>query len=171
MIMDRRRFLGTAATVTSPFAAGCVRGGVGGLIGGDQYVPLIERHGGKAITYNHEQLRLRLGNSAVSVGGTIEFQVTNTTRSLIYLGCGNPWTIQKSVDGEWRDAIWTSAEGFGSCATPLPAGESTTENATISKAALESETEEVRVELSSGQYRLVLLSTDSYLAADFRIRS
>ena len=169
--MDRRQFFGTAATVTSPFAAGCVRGGVGGLIGGDQYVPLIERHGGKAITYNHEQLRLRLGNSAVSVGGTIEFQVTNTTRSLIYLACGNPWTIQKSVDGEWRDAVWTSAEGFGSCATPLPAGESITENATISKAALESETEEVRVELSSGQYRLVLLSTDSYPAANFRVRA
>ena len=101
----------------------------------------------------------------------IEFQVTNTGRSSITLGCGNPWTIQKSVDGEWWDAVWTSAEGFDSCATPLPAGESTAENVTIPKAALETETEEVRVELSSGQYRLVLLSTDPYLAADFRVRA
>lgn len=170
--MNRRRFLGVAAIMTTPFLAGCLGGAASGDNDGKEgYVPLTDHYFSEAITYNHKQLRLHPRGSAVSSGETIDFRITNTGDSSIVLGCRNPWTIQKSVDGQWRDVVWTSAENYLTCETRLPAGESIVENVTVSKAALETQTEEVRLKLSSGQYRFVLLSTDPYLAADFHIRA
>jgi len=133
--------------------------------------PFTAYHGDKPVVYQHKQLRLRALSETVSPGGTIKFRIINVGDSSITLGCNNPWTIQKSVEGQWRDGIWTSAEGYNSCASPLLAGKSTTVSVTLSQAALETQTEEVRLELNPGQYRFVLLSTDPFLAANFRVRS
>jgi hypothetical protein len=173
--MDRRRFLVSAATVTVPSAAGCISGVVGGGEGGptlgEDYVPLTEHYHATTVVYNNEQLRLRAGDSPVPIGGTITFKITNTSPSSIGLGCHNPWTIQQRVDGEWRDVIWTAAEGFLLCVTGLPAGESTSVTVTLSKAALETQSRAVPLELRPGQYRFVLLSQTPYLAVNFRVRA
>jgi hypothetical protein len=136
-----------------------------------KYTPLTNHYFSDTIAYEHNQLRLRSLNSAVQPGGTIKFEVTNTGDSSVTLGCKNPWTLQKRVDAQWRDVIWTSTEYYLTCATMLPAGESTTVKVTVSRPTLETQSEEVRLELSPGQYRFVLLSTDPYLAVDFRIRT
>jgi hypothetical protein len=138
---------------------------------GKEYIPLTEHYFSDTVAYDHDQLRLSACDSAVQPGRTIKFKITNTGDSAITLGCHNPWTIQKRVNGQWRDVVWTSADAYLTCATVLPPGESTIEKATVSRAALAIEGEKVRLELNPGQYRFVLLSTDPYLAADFHVRA
>lgn len=135
-----------------------------------EYIPLTEHYFSNKVVYEHDQLRLHTSDNAVRPEGTIKFRITNTGDSNVSLGCHNPTTIQKQVDGEWRDVVWTSADAFLTCATVLPAGKTTTETVTISRNALETKTEKVRPELKPGQYRFVLLSTDPYLAVDFQVR-
>lgn len=137
---------------------------------GEGYTPLTDHYFSDTVTYDHDQLRLRALDNAVQPGETIKFKITNTGDSGITLGCQNPTTIQKQVDGQWRDVVWTSANAFLTCATVLPAGESSIEKVTVSRTALAAQGEKVRLELNPGQYRFVLLSTDPYLATDFHIR-
>jgi hypothetical protein len=172
--MNRRRVLGSVATGMVPFLAGCISSGGGKESKpnlGEDYMPLTEYYFSDTVTYDHDELRLRACDSAVQPGGTIKFKITNSGDSAVGLGCHNPWTIQKRVDGQWRDVVWTSADAYLTCATVLPAGKSTIEKVTISRAALAIEGEKVRFELNPGQYRFVLLSTDPYLAADFHVRA
>lgn len=173
--MNRRRFLGVAATVAVSSAVGCIGGIVGGGDGrtalGEDYEPLTDYYFGESVVYNYKQLRLRAVDSPVSVGGVIKFRITNTSGSSVTLGCRNPWTIQKRVDGEWHDVVWTSADSYLTCATPLPAGESTIVNVTISEVALETQSREVPLELNPGQYRFVMLSPNPYLAVNFRVHA
>jgi len=138
---------------------------------GDEYTPLTDHYHSDTVVYDHDELRLQAGEGPVRLGETIAFTTTNTGDSSIPLGCHNPTTIQKQVDGEWRDVVWTTADGYLTCATMLQAGHSTSEAVTITKGELESSTEEVRVELTPGQYRFVLLATDPYLAADFQVQA
>lgn len=138
---------------------------------GDQYTPLTDHYHSDTVVYNHDQLRLQACESAVKLGETLAFTITNTGDSSISLGCKNPTTLQKQVDGEWRDVVWTAADAYLTCVTMLQAGHSTSEAVTLTKDELESSTEEVRVELTPGQYRFVLLATDPYLAADFQVRA
>lgn len=133
--------------------------------------PLTEHYGGHPVKYQHDGLRLSVASTDVQPGGTFRFEVENTSTSEITLGCGNPWTLQKFRDGEWRDVIWTTANGFPTCATPLPAGETRTEAVTVEREELASQTESVREDLTHGRYRVVLLSTEPFLAEEFRVRS
>lgn len=137
---------------------------------GDQYTPLTDHYHSDTIVYDHDQLRLHACDSAVRPGETTTFTITNTGDSSITLGCHNPTTIQKQVDGEWRDVVWTAANAYLACATVLQAGHSTSEEVTVARDALKSSNKEVRIELTPGQYRFVLLATDPYLAADFHVR-
>ena len=132
--------------------------------------PLTALFGGHSVAYDHDRVRLSLSTSTVQLTETFEFTVTNTSEAMVSLGCGNPWTVQKYRDERWRDLLVTSADGFGGCGTDLPPGESRTDQVTLSKAALETETETLNEDLTPGQYRLVLLSTDPFLAEEFRVR-
>lgn len=173
--MNRRQVLGSVATGMIPLLAGCISGRGGKSKRkpnlGEDYIPLTEYYFSDAVTYDHDQLRLRACDSAVQPGGTIKFKITNVGDSAVGLGCHNPWTIQKRVNGQWRDVVWTSSDAYLTCATVLPAGKSTVEKVTISRAALTIQGEKVRFELNPGQYRFVLLSTDPYLATDFHVRA
>lgn len=154
-------------------------GGIAGLAGctglagyaapEPQGEPVTEFYGGRPIEYHHDRLRLSLSKKAVRVGDSLQFAVTNTSESNVALGCHNPWTIQTFREEEWKDVVWTSANGFPSCSTVLEGGETRTERVTVDRAALETGTETVKEELTAGRYRLVLLSTDPFLAADFHL--
>ena len=161
--MKRRDLLITGAIVL--FGAGVldtVLSLTPSLSSSSNYQPLTSHYGNKPIAYEHDQLRLQVLKETVHLDGAIKFEITNTSESVISLGCHNPWTIQQFVNGQWRDVVWTSAEGFPTCATVLSAGESRVERVTISKAALETQTEEVRLDLAPGRYRFVLLPTDPF---------
>jgi len=140
------------------------------LVGSDEE-SLTSLFGGHGVVYQHEQVRLSLSTDTVPLGGTFEYTVTNTSNSTISLGCGSPETLQKFRDDEWRDVIFTSAEGFGGCGSSLAAGASHTEEVTLTESALESRTEVVKEDLEPGRYRLVLLFTEPYLAVEFRIQA
>jgi hypothetical protein len=143
-----------------------------GCLGGEKRSePLVEHFGGKSIVYKHDRLRLSISSPVIQLGGTFKFTVKNTSDSDITLGCGNPWTLLKFRDDQWNDIIWTSAEGFASCATVLEAGKTRTEQVTLERSALETPTETVQGELTPGKYKLVLLSTDPFLGANFRVES
>lgn len=140
------------------------------LFGSDEQ-SLTALFGGHSITYQHEQVRLALSTDTVQLGESFEYTVTNTSNSTFSLGCESPETIQKYRDDKWRDVVYTSAEGFGGCNTPLEAGSSYTEEVTLSESALETGKKVLKEDLTPGRYRLVLLSTEPYLAAEFRIQA
>jgi hypothetical protein len=136
---------------------------------GSRREPMTQFYGGRSVAYQHERVRLSLSQKTIQVGASFEFTVANTSESSITLGCHNPWTLQKYRDGQWRDVVWTSANGKPACATVLDAGKTRTERVTLERSALETQTETVREDLTSGRYRVVLLSTDPFLAADFQV--
>ena len=139
------------------------------LIGSNEE-SLTSLFGGHGIVYQHDQVRLSLSTDTVPPKGTFEYTVTNTSNTSISLGCGSPETLQKFRDDKWRDVIFTSAEGFGGCGSSLEAGASHTEEITLTESALETRTEVVKEDITPGHYRLVLLFTEPYLAAEFRVQ-
>jgi len=139
------------------------------LFGSDEE-SLTSLFGDHGVVYQHEQVGLSLSTDTVALGGTFEYTATNTSDTSISLGCGSPWTLQTFRDDEWRDMIFTSAEGFGGCGSSLAAGASHTEEVTLTESALESRTEVVKEDLDPGRYRLVLLFTEPYLASEFRVQ-
>jgi len=140
------------------------------LIGSDTE-PLTALFGDHDVVYRHEQVTLSPASETVPLGETLEYTVTNTGDSAISLGCGDPETVQKFRDETWRDVVFTSADGFGGCGSSLDAGASHTDGVTLTESALESETEVVKESLEPGRYRLVLLFTEPYLAAEFHVRA
>jgi len=140
------------------------------LIGSDEE-SLTSLFGDRGVVYQHERVRLSLSTDTVMRGGTFEYTATNASNTTISLGCSSPETLQKYRDDEWHDVIFTSAEGFGGCGSSLDPGSSHTEELALTESALESRTEVVKEDLTPGRYRLVLLFTDPYLAAEFRIQA
>ncbi|WP_423745120.1 immunoglobulin-like domain-containing protein (plasmid) [Haladaptatus sp. SPP-AMP-3] len=135
----------------------------------EQYEETLEFE--EPITYEHDQLQLSGPEKPVTLGETIEFTVTNTGTSEVSLGCQNPWTLQQRNDGRWREVIWTTSDAFLLCLTVLKPGDSLTEDVTLRRSALETQSEIVKYDLTPGLYRLVLLETDPYFAVNFRIKS
>jgi len=163
---SRRTLLRLAGAATIPLA-GC---STLASVPSTEYKPLTEHYGDKDVTDTDDRLRLEGPEEPVERGTTISFTVTNTGSEDVSLGCHNPWTIQQQADGQWRDVIWTNADGFPTCLTKLAPGGTRSEQVTLDRSALTSETETVQFDLTPGLYRFVLLATDPFFAADFRIR-
>lgn len=132
--------------------------------------PFSELFGEHPITYQHDELDLSIPAESVRVGDTFLVRLTNTADEPVGLHCGNPWTLQVYRENQWKELIWTTADGWGGCAGSIPSHQTQTERVTLARSALESQTEEVRGELSPGKYRFVLLSTDQFPAVDFHVR-
>lgn len=150
--------------------------GLGVLAGGCQSVghplnpsqSLTAHHGGGPVASDHDQVRLRARRARVARGEAIGFDVANVGDAPVALGCGNPWTLHQRRDGRWRDVLRTSAVAHPQCATRLQPGESIVERVTI-PTTLANRPETVAFDLTPGRYRFVLLGTDPFLAADFRL--
>ena len=141
--MKRRTYL-LSVGVGAAALAGCLASAE------SEDTPQAGYQGEEEVVYEHDYLKLRLSRDTVRIGDTIEFEVTNTGDSKITLGCHNPWAIQKYVDGEWRHVTRTSDRYYQLCATVLGPGRSLVESITVSKSELESQAEEVPMELRSG---------------------
>lgn len=161
-LWSRRNFLHLSVSAIALLAGCSVRGQNG--------KPLTKLFGEHPIAYQHKKVHLSVSQDTVQLGETFDFTVTNTSDARVTLGCGNPWTLQKQRGGQWHDVVWTSANSVTTCATPLDAGESQTDQVTLEQSALETETETVKEDLTPGKYRLLLLSTEPFLAKDFQVQ-
>ncbi|WP_423744822.1 immunoglobulin-like domain-containing protein (plasmid) [Haladaptatus sp. SPP-AMP-3] len=132
----------------------------------EKYEEMLEFE--EPITYEHDHLQLS-GPEQPVAGDTIEFTVTNTSMTEISLGCGNPWTLQQQRNGRWREMMWTTSDVFNACLSVLKPGDSITENVTLRRSALETESEIVKHEFIPGLYRFVLLASDPFFTTNFRI--
>jgi hypothetical protein len=120
--------------------------------------------------YERDDLRLKLPQDTVPRGESITLELTNTGESWITLRCGNPWALQKRTGGEWRHVAWTGERYYDLCASGIESGETIIEHVPTAESVLDREFGPVAAELSSGEYRIVLIGTEPYLAADFRLR-
>lgn len=126
--------------------------------------------GQASVVYERDDLQLEAPQDPVRRGETITLELTNTGESWITLGCGNPWALQKHTGREWRHVAWTGERYYDLCASGIEPGETIIEHVPTAESVLDREFGPVAAELSSGGYRIVLIGTEPYLAADFRLR-
>lgn len=132
--------------------------------------PQADYRGDAAVVYDHDSLELRLHEGPVHLGDEVELEVSNTGDSAIVLGCQNPWALQQYADGDWHHVTWTGDRYYYMCATELAAGDSLTEEITLSESAFERDPDEDNVELHTGRHRLLLLGPSPFVALDFDVR-
>jgi len=126
--------------------------------------------GREPVVYERDDLRLEMLRGIVRRGETVTFELTNTGESWITLGCGNPWALQKRAAGGWRHVAWTGERYYQLCLSGIEPGETVTEHVPMSKSELDSEFGPIAADLSTGEYRFVLIGTEPYPAVDFCLR-
>jgi hypothetical protein len=159
--MDRRTYLASVAAATAS-VGGCTAMGQGST----SEEPDIYQE--DRVVYQIEGVNLEIAQDTVEIGGKLKFTVTNTGRENITLGCRNPWAIQKYADDEWSHVTWTKGRYHLMCLTGLNPDSSLSQSLTFSESALEEQATEIQDGLAPGKYRLLLLGTSPYLAADFK---
>ncbi|MBB6645993.1 hypothetical protein [Halobellus ruber] len=160
--MDRRGYLTLIGS-----SAVALTGGT--ALAASQNESRADYRGDRKVVYNHDGLDLRLCADNVHLGDEVEFEASNTGDSPISLGCHNPWAIQQYSGGDWHHVTWTEARYYYMCATELGAGESFTEEVTLSESAFERDEDEDYVELHAGRHRFLLLGPAPFVALDFNI--
>jgi hypothetical protein len=160
--MRRRSYLGLlAASATT--VSGC--GYLGWTATDDQPAYLGE----STIVTERDALVLEIEPSPGRLGESVALTVRNTGTTDVTLGCNNPWALQRRVDGGWRHLTWTAGRFYNLCLTGLPPGESLGERFTLSESGLPDAASDLQRELAPGQYRLLLVGTEPYLATEFRV--
>jgi hypothetical protein len=159
--VQRRAYL-AAVGASVPAFAGCT------TLAESSNQSRADYRGEQEVVYEHDDLTLRLRQAEVTLGDTVEFEVTNTGSSAIVLGCQNPWAIQQRSDDGWRHVAWTGERYYQMCATELGAGESLVEEVTLSESEFD-RGDEAHVELAPGEHRFLLLGSSPFVALDFEI--
>ncbi|ELK56027.1 hypothetical protein D320_01458 [Haloferax sp. BAB-2207] len=159
--MNRRTF------VTSLGIGGTALAGIGALKRRRESQP--EYREGNRVVSTREDVQLQVTQEPIHLGDLVKYRVTNTGDSVHVLGCGNPWALEKQVEGDWKQVVWTGKRVPRMCATELSPGETFEERIELSKSGLEEHAEEGQTDLSPGLSRLLILGVSPILAAEFDV--
>jgi hypothetical protein len=126
----------------------------------------------KKVVYNHTDLNMKLTQDVVQHGETVTFNIINNSESLVELGCNIPWALQKRSNGEWNHVTWTPQRKIDLCFSSVSPEGTTTIDVPLSRSELNKihDVSEVGTELTSGDYRFILLEPDPQLAVDFQLQ-
>lgn len=165
--MNRRRILGA-------LGAGFVGiGGAGVVISmtesNTDVHESIDYRKNSDIVYTRGDLHLRTTNEPIYKNSNARFEIENTGNSEIGLGCGIAWALQKRRNDKWIHVTWTLERLINLCLKEIKPNNTISFTVPMSSQKLTEmdEVEPPELDLQPGNYRLILVGSEPYLATDF----